>query len=570
MALFTALSNHISLRCPSSLFTGSGFCALICLGYLVSSAMARRVESTTTTKDPVNTLQVAFASATALFVGYWMSQSDDDEATTKAYPDVNKDKSLTWREDGGRSKLVNLHPKSTTKTLTQYTMAEVAKRNSPEEAWIVIDERVYNITNFVAKHPGGDKVLWNMAGKDCTDAFANYHSAAIYKRWLPPYLIGEVTDAPVYPHVQDFREIRQELLRRGLFETDPVYYYQKYAWYATLFVSALYLSLACTSTAAHMAGAVVMGFFWQQLAGWGHDIGHSSVSHNFQYDNLIGATIGCALMGISTGWWKHSHNTHHVVCNSIENDPDIQHMPVLAITPEIMKKPFWSSYHDKVIFVDAAARFFIRHQHWFFFPIMMFARFNLYAQSWILLLTTNDKKSIIMYYRNHEIISLLFFFGWVSAVALSMPTMAETVAWVLVSHAVTLLLHVQICFSHFSADTYHGNAYNDASDEWYIMQIKTTLNIDCHKWMDWFHIGLQFQIEHHLFPTLPRHNLPIAKEMVMQVCRKHGIPYNQQTFYQGTLSTLRCLRETALEAQAGKFDYKTSTSQIRDLLNAHG
>ncbi|CAB9519250.1 Bifunctional delta 6-fatty acyl acetylenase/desaturase [Seminavis robusta] len=533
--------------------------------------MARRANNKDTLSSG-NTVQVVLASATALLVGYLMTYPTKEETKTE-YPAVNKDKTLIWREDRGISKLVPLHPRGADDPtiLKKYTMAEVAKRDSPAEAWIVIDERVYDITNFVAKHPGGEKVLYNMAGKDCTDAFANYHSAAIYKKWLPPYLIGQVTDVPVYPHVQDFRDIRQELMRRGLFETNPVYYYKLYAWFATLFVSSLYLTLQCQSTAAHMLGATLMGMFWQQLAGWGHDIGHSSISHNFQYDNLVGSTIGSAVLGISVGWWKRSHNTHHVVCNSIENDPDIQHMPFMAVTPEIMKEPFWSSYHDKVIFVDAAARFFIRHQHWFFLAIMAAGRFNLYAQSWILLLTTiNRKDAIVMYYRVHEMISLTFFALWVIAVVCSLPTWLEAAGWIIISHGVSGLLHLQITLSHFSMDTYHGNAYNDASDEWYTMQIKTTLNVDCYDWMDWFHVGLQYQIEHHLYPTLPRHNLPIAKQMVEQVCKKHGIQYNETTFFQGVIKTILCLRETAMEARKGKFDYRTSTSHIRDLLNANG
>lgn len=576
MTWFTAaLHNESPLY---RLVANSGLVVAIFLGCLVSTAMAR---DRVTSDSSVDSLQVALASATALVVSYLTASGKkvDKDAETRSvypkgedgYPLVNKDKTKTWREDGGVSKLVPLHPKRRDdKPLKQYTMAEVAKRDTPAEAWIVIDELVYDVTNFAAKHPGGEKVLWNMAGKDSSDAFTNYHAAAIYKKWLPTYLIGEVTDAPVYPHVQDFRNIRQELLRRGLFETDPSYYYKMFTWYACLFVTSLYLTLACQSTLAHMIGAVCMGFFWQQLAGWGHDIGHSSITHNFQHDNWVGSTIGCALMGISTGWWKRSHNTHHVVCNSIENDPDIQHMPVFAVTPEIMKKPYWSTYHDKVIFVDAASRFFIRHQHWFFLPIMAFARFNLYAQSWILLLTTDNKEYIKMYYRPHEIVSLLFFATWLVAVTLSLPTLVESAAWLVISHATSALLHVQICLSHFSMDTYHGNAYNDASDEWYTMQIKTTMNVDCYDWLDWFHIGLQYQIEHHLYPTLPRHNLIIAREMVKEVCQKHGIEYQEQTFYQGVVKTILCLKETAVRARTGEFDYETSTSTIRDLLNANG
>lgn len=561
--------------------------------------MARRANKGSESMTTSHSLGAALGAATALMAGlYWkngasskypvkssssQSKPSPGGQPTMEYPRgkdgyymVNKDKSMIWREDGGFSKLVPLHPLPKDKTkasLPKYTMKQVATKSTPAEAWIIIDGLVYNITNFMGKHPGGEKVLFAMAGKDCTDAFANYHNASVYQKWLPSYLIGQVTDVPVYPHVQDFREIRQELLRRGLYETSSLYYLKLYTWFAVLFLSALYLSLACASTTAHIAGAITMGFFWQQLAGWGHDLGHSSVSHDFSYDNWIGATVGCLLMGISTGWWKRSHNTHHVVCNSIEHDPDIQHLPVLAVTPEIIKKPFWSTYHDKVMTFDAAARFFIRHQHILFVPIMMLARFNLYAQSWILILTTTNKDYKVMYYRTHEAICLSLYAVWVIAVALSMPSWGESAAWIAVSHAFTALLHFQITFSHQSMATYHGKAYNDASDEWYTMQIKTSMNMDCEEWMDFLHIGLQFQIEHHLFPTLPRHNLRIAQQMVKEVCRKHDIPYEEHCFWEGVNKTIWCLRETAMEARSGKYDYETSAiqmEQMRDLLNANG
>eukprot|EP00435_Cladocopium_sp_Y103_P031275 s1696_g7.t2 len=110
---------------------------------------------------------------------------------------------------------------------------------------------------YIDKHPGGPLMLENMAGKDCTDAFANYHSARVYKQLLPPMLIGEATNVTVPPHVQDFREVRQELLRRGLFETDMRFYAKMAAWLISLFLLSLYLSTGCTSTTSHMLGAAV-------------------------------------------------------------------------------------------------------------------------------------------------------------------------------------------------------------------------------------------------------------------------------------------------------------------------
>jgi delta8-fatty-acid desaturase len=73
------------------------------------------------------------------------------------------------------------------------------------------------------------------------------------------------------------------------------------AWYFLLLLSSLFLSLACSSTSSHMAGAALLGLFWQQMAGLGHDLGHTGVSHVFHKDMWFGATVMNALMGISTG-----------------------------------------------------------------------------------------------------------------------------------------------------------------------------------------------------------------------------------------------------------------------------
>jgi delta8-fatty-acid desaturase len=464
--------------------------------------------------------------------------------------EVNKDKSLTWREDEGVSKLAPTVPERITerkakaeKPLERYTMAEVAKHNSRESLWIVIDTIVYDCTKYVDRHPGGALMLENMAGKDCTDVFANYHSARIYKQMLPPMVAGEVTDVVVPPHVEDFRQVRQELLRRGLFETDYGFYAKLGTWLAALWLAGIYLSVGCTSTTARMGGAIVIGLFWQQLAGIGHDMGHSGVTHVFWLDHVLSSCL-VSLMGISVCWWKKNHNTHHIVCNSIEHDPDIQHMPAFAVTPGVWDKPYWSTYYTKWVHMDAIARLLVSYQHFLFYPIMMVARFNLYAQSLIQLFSKEP-----LHYRRLELCAFVVYFSWAGGVALSQPTWGQSLGWLLLSHAVSGLLHVQICISHFSMETYHGHAYNDEKDEWYITQIKTTMNVDTPECLDFVHIGLQHQTEHHLFPRLPRHNLRKARELVRGVCEKHGLFYREHGFLESNLRTLRAMYQTAQVAR---------------------
>ena len=492
---------------------------------------------------------------------------------------VNDDPNLTWRENEGVSELTHLCPALEQRTkagkqgvLPMYTLAEVAKHSSVDDLWVVIDGLAYDLTTFVARHPGGVRPLRCMAGKDCTDVFANYHAARVYRQLLPQCLVGEVTGIEVYPHVADFRKIRQELLRRGLFQTDYRFYAQHACWLATLLCGALYLSLGCASCTAHMVGAAVMGIFWQQLAGIGHDLGHSGVTHNFHKDHKIGSLLaflmGCTIRFLTTShdlpswflpltllivvmlflcvtasslsrpnsngrlsvcWWKSDHNTHHIVCNAIEHDPNIQHMPLLAVTPQIFRRPkFWDTYHQKWVGMDDLARFLVSYQHLFFYPVMILARLNLYIQGLFFLLTRPD----MIHYRNLELGSIVGFLLWCSAVVASMPTWGEAAGWVLISHGVAGILHVQIVLSHWAMWCYEGRAYTGKDDEWYITQLRTTMNVATHPWLDWVHLGLQFQIEHHLYPRLPRHNLRVAREMVLAVCKKHNIRYHEPGFFE--------------------------------------
>ncbi|XP_026575571.1 cytochrome b5 [Pseudonaja textilis] len=73
-----------------------------------------------------------------------------------------------------------------------FTLAEVAKHSSDREAWLVIHDRVYDVTRFLDEHPGGDKVLLEQAGRDATESFEDVGHSMDAKEMLKQYLMGEV------------------------------------------------------------------------------------------------------------------------------------------------------------------------------------------------------------------------------------------------------------------------------------------------------------------------------------------------------------------------------------------
>lgn len=112
--------------------------------------------------------------------------------------------------------------------LRNVSWEEVRKHNTRESAWLVIADRVYDITRWGPRHPGG-KVIYHYAGQDATDCFREFHpDAALVAKYLKPLLIGalETETRPVpSPFVQEFRQLREEFQARGLFRTNWLFFF---------------------------------------------------------------------------------------------------------------------------------------------------------------------------------------------------------------------------------------------------------------------------------------------------------------------------------------------------------
>jgi L-lactate dehydrogenase (cytochrome) len=76
--------------------------------------------------------------------------------------------------------------------MDQYTMVEVREHDQKEDCWIVINRKVYDITNFLSEHPGGSSILVTVSGQDATDYFEELHRPEILDEIAGDYLIGEL------------------------------------------------------------------------------------------------------------------------------------------------------------------------------------------------------------------------------------------------------------------------------------------------------------------------------------------------------------------------------------------
>lgn len=340
-----------------------------------------------------------------------------------------------------------------------------------------------------------------------------------------------------------YRALNERMQAEGLFDCNYFSYFIECCRY-TLFATLAYVFLRMGWWAT---SGFWLGCFWHQLVFTAHDAGHMGITHNFHIDTVIGILIADYMGGLSLGWWKRSHNVHHIVTNEPEHDPDIEHMPIFAVSHRFLDS-LQSTYYDRNMTFDAAAKVMLKIQNYSYYPIMMLARFNLYVLSWDYFLKGQaPKKGPAWWHIWFELAGQVFFWYWFGYGVMykSIPDWRSRLTFLLVSHIVTSPLHIQITLSHFAMSTADLGVHESFPQK----MLRTTMDVDCPTWLDFFHGGLQFQAIHHLYPRMPRHNLRRAQKYILEFCKETGIPYAIFTFYDGNREVIGRLGDVAKQAR---------------------
>lgn len=492
-----------------------------------------------------------------------------------------------------------LAPAVTKKKLREVTLTELAEKNSVDECWIAYEGDVLDVTEWLVKHPGGIRPIMSAAGSDASSVIKSLHSPDTLSKFMKHrrkvgVLVEEDTETAVKatdgkPNARarakqihkDFEALNQELLDDGWFEAQPSAYIIPIIRVAAFLFFGSKMVVWSDSTESSLGsllflvfGSILLGMFLQNIAFMGHDAGHASVTGNIQKDIWFGLLVGNAFSGVEVRWWKSTHYVHHSATNSLHDDPDIQHMPVLCYD-ERMGGNLWSSYHGKTMKLDSICRALLPYQHWYFYPLMAIARINLYLQSIIYLIQTcpffgdKTKKNTLVkdeFGKLNEVyawptpstgewlasVTSLVFYWTMLYSFFSQLEVKTAIASFTICHLMSGLLHVQILMSHvamhYCADG-HGtteaitapNGNNEAG--YYEWQALSTMDVECHPWMDWFHGGLQFQLEHHLFPRVPRWHLRKLCERTDKIFEKYDIKVVRVPFIEGNKRILSHMKK---------------------------
>ncbi|KAG0454831.1 hypothetical protein HPP92_024123 [Vanilla planifolia] len=444
------------------------------------------------------------------------------------------------------------------------TLEELQRHRNRSDLWISVDGKVYDVTKWIDDHPGGEIPLLNLAGQEATDPFLAFHPPSS-RKLLDRFFVGHMLsfDNDVHQLSRDYRLLVARLSKLGLFEERGHVVRLSLLLMLSLLSAAVYLVCRTTSPWAHLAAGMMVGFLWTQ-SGWvAHDSGHGDVAAWWAkrvVNRLVQLLSANCLTGLSMVWWKRTHNAHHVACNSLEFDPDLQHVPLFAVSSKLFGS-LTSFFYERRMSFDSFARLLVSHQHLSFYPVMCVARLNLFAQSIVLLLSKRKVPGRFM-----ELVGVMVFWIWYSWLVSCLPSSKERTMFVGACFSVTGIQHILFCLSHFSSSVYVGRP---KGEEWCKMQIIGSLNINCPPWMDWFYGGIQFQVEHHLFPRLPRCHLRAVSPAVRELCMKHGLRYESVGFMEANRRTLSTLKAAALQA-AKTEDASAVKNLVWEAINIHG
>ncbi|KAJ3125862.1 hypothetical protein HK098_008175 [Nowakowskiella sp. JEL0407] len=414
-----------------------------------------------------------------------------------------------------------------------------------EPVYIVINNKVYDLSgDFFGWHPGGAVAL-SQLGKDATGAFDEFHSETAHNV-MSKYYVGDLIEGEIKKpnaFAEDIAKLKDVVEQMNVYDTDFVYYFFKVAsTFALLWASLTILWYYGSSTWGVVLSGSVLALFWQQSGWLAHDFLHHQVFTDRKYNNYVGYVVGNLAQGFSVLWWKNKHCTHHSTPNIHVVDPDISTMPFLAWSEHALE--LFNDLPD-----DAMARFLVTNQKIIYFPLLMLARLSWAQQSAMTIMPEKakelmaDEDSLLI-----ERVMLVLHWVWYLGVAFAWLTPAHAFLWFAVSQfGCGLLLALVFSLNHNGMPVFTNE--ESKSMDFYELQIVTGRDVKSSVLTDWFTGGLNYQIEHHMFPTIPRHNLGKISGLVESLCKKHGVVYHKTSFGDGLGEVLGRLQNIARKAR---------------------
>lgn len=303
----------------------------------------------------------------------------------------------------------------------------------------------------------------------------------------------------------DFAELMGQVRRAGLLERRTAPHLTRIAINAVLYL------------AGWVAFAIVGDSWWNMLTGvylailftWtgflAHEAGHKQLFRTRRANDIAGLLQGNLAIGLAYNWWCDKHHRHHANPNTEGMDPDIDG-EVIAFTEAQGRSR------------RGARRWLARHQALAFFPLLLLEAMSLHVQGIVAIARPG--------YRQRGREALLFAAHVVTFTVVVFVVLSPLKALAFIAVQQGLLgLYLGLAF----APNHKGMpilAADDTSD-FLRRQVLTSRNVRGGPVTDTMLGGLNYQIEHHLFPSMPRSALRHARPLVQAHCKRIGLPYTE-------------------------------------------
>lgn len=303
----------------------------------------------------------------------------------------------------------------------------------------------------------------------------------------------------------DYAELKAQVAAAGLLDKQPWFYVRSIAAKLALLGACLAGLALVDNTGWRALLAIGLAVLSGQLGFQMHDAGHRQMFSRRRLNVAVGLLTANLLLGMSFGWWVEKHNRHHANPNNFDLDPDVD-MPAIAYSVEQAESR------------RGALRWVVQRQAGLFFPLLTLLAWSMHLTS-VRYLAAQPRKN-----RSLEL-------GLLAAYA---------VLWGgFLFHFVGLwpglmVLVIQQCaggvyLGSVFAPNHKGMLMVGADDDLDFLrrQVLTSRNVRSNRLTDLWYGALNFQVEHHLFPTMARNRARAAHVIVQRFCAERGIPYHE-------------------------------------------
>lgn len=398
---------------------------------------------------------------------------------------------------------------------------DISTHNGPDDCWIVVDGAVYDVTDWIKDHPGGD-ILATLAGEDASAMFHCCHLHDIAPM-LERFKIGIVKNYK--PDFEIFNDVFMITLRRRVhefFTDNDIDYRTTKANRKSIFLTSLIL-VACWMLMYLLPpwgflASVPMGLMTCSLIGsFGHERIHSNLADRAKKKGLTYHVKNDILWGLfipfmPERFFQYEHIKHHLYPMSPQHDYDVFALKNLVrLSPELKAIGFQSLQHIYAPLIYGS---------YVFLQIL-----GGYTSSFFSARDLLKDKGVLPSIIAASMIALMFH--------IAIPVYLTNVWWV--------MLCASTYFFTWQAAIYITSGVPHMTDvepifqkpnSWALYVCNTTKNLKCGSWIyGWLTGGLNHHLVHHLLPSIPREHLPKISHIVEQACKEYGYPYFTYTSF---------------------------------------